>query len=79
LPEPTTTEKLSLEELIAKRNLLFLRLVKNPGEIHLSIEIKEFDDQIAASTERRSEEKRRAQRRKANDAALPDKNSGRRR
>jgi hypothetical protein len=64
------TEKLSLEELTKKRNLLFLRLVKNPCDIHLAVEIKVFDDQIAASTERMSEEKKKAQQRKAKDTAL---------
>jgi hypothetical protein len=35
------------EQLRAKRNLLFERFSKDPSEIHLAIEIKFLDDQVA--------------------------------
>jgi hypothetical protein len=40
-------EQTTREELKAKRNLLFERFSKNPSEIHLAIEIKSMDDQVA--------------------------------
>jgi hypothetical protein len=36
-----------LEELRAKREPLFQRFANNPNEVHLAIEIKFIDDQIA--------------------------------
>ncbi|MGB2636560.1 MAG: hypothetical protein WAM58_21700 [Candidatus Acidiferrum sp.] len=44
-----TNEQAKLEELRAKRNLLFERFAKHPSNIHLAIEIKSIDDQIAES------------------------------
>ncbi len=44
-----TNEQAKLEELRAKRNLLFERFAKHPTDIHLAIEIKSIDDQIAES------------------------------
>jgi hypothetical protein len=46
------TEKRTREKLIAKRNLLFQWFLYNPKEIHLAIEIKALDDQIAEITQR---------------------------
>jgi hypothetical protein len=45
----TTTDdkKKEVEELKAKRNLIFARLQKNPEDTHLALEIKLIDDQIA--------------------------------
>ena len=55
------TERRSREELIAKRNLLFLRFLNNPKETELAIEIKVLDDRIAESTQRMVEEERNAE------------------
>jgi hypothetical protein len=53
------TEKQNREDLIAKRNLLFQRLLNSPKSIHLAIEIKALDDQIAEYTQRmRADEKK---------------------
>lgn len=68
------TEKQNREELIAKRNLLFQRLLNSPKSTHLAIEIKALDDQIAECTQRmRTDEKKTEQREKKN--ARLDKNS----
>jgi len=40
------------EELKARRNPLFTQYVENPNDIHLAVEIKNIDDQIAECTER---------------------------
>jgi hypothetical protein len=42
----TMSEK-KLQELKAEREPLYAQLVKNPNEIHLALEIKTIDDQIA--------------------------------
>jgi len=39
------------EELKTKRDPLFKRYLKNPGDTRLALEIKEIDDQIAECTE----------------------------
>ena len=39
------------EELIVRRKLLFEEFEKNPQRLHLSLEIKIIDDQIAESTQ----------------------------
>jgi hypothetical protein len=39
------------KELTAKRNLLFAQYLKNPTDIHLALEIKRIDDQVAKSIE----------------------------
>jgi hypothetical protein len=39
-----------IQELRAKREPLFERFVNNPSEIHLAVEIKVIDDQIAECT-----------------------------
>jgi hypothetical protein len=62
------TEKQNREELIAKRNLVFARFLENPMEIHLAIEVKAFDDQIAESTQRMQAEERKVQRKVKNNA-----------
>ena len=68
------TEKQNRKDLIAKRNLLFQRLLRNPQDTHLAIEIKTLDDQIAECTQRmRADEKKAEQREKKN--TLSDKNS----
>jgi hypothetical protein len=41
-----------LEELKARRNLLFKQFVEHPSDIRMSLEIKKIDDQIAEFTER---------------------------
>ena len=46
LPKGTMPEK-KLQELKAEREPLFQRFSNNPNEIHLAIEIKLIDDQIA--------------------------------
>ncbi len=45
--------KTGLEELKARRNLLFKQFIENPGDVRMSLEIRKIDDQIAAFTERR--------------------------
>jgi hypothetical protein len=40
-------EKKSIEELMAKRNVLFARLSKNPLDTLPALEIRAIDDQIA--------------------------------
>ena len=40
-----------LEELIARRKSLFEEFEKNPQRLHLSLEIKIIDDQIAECNE----------------------------
>ncbi len=47
--ETQTNEQTKLEELRARRNLLFERFAKNPSDIRMAIEIKSIDDQIAES------------------------------
>jgi hypothetical protein len=68
------TEKHNREELIAKRNLIFQRLVNNPLEIQLAIEVKGLDDKIAESTERMRVEERKAEQRQEMNAR-PHKSS----
>ena len=47
MSEKEIDEKEKRDELKAKRNLLFERLLKNPLNIGLAVEIKRIDDQIA--------------------------------
>jgi hypothetical protein len=49
MSETGMNERTRREELKAKRNLLFERFSKNPSELHLAIEIKSMDDQVAES------------------------------
>jgi hypothetical protein len=44
--------KIELEELKARRNLLFKQFVENPSEVRISLEIRKIDDEIAELTER---------------------------
>jgi hypothetical protein len=44
--------RIELEELRARRNLLFNQFVEHPSDIRMSLEIKKIDDQIAEFTER---------------------------
>ena len=60
MPEKT------LEELRAEREPLFQRFANNPNEVHLAIEIKSIDDQIAECNHR-------IQLKKKADLALPGK------
>jgi hypothetical protein len=46
-----------LEEMIARRRLLFEEFEKNPQRLHLSLEIKIIDDQIAESNQQTRLEK----------------------
>ncbi|MGB7844127.1 MAG: hypothetical protein WBL63_00805 [Candidatus Acidiferrum sp.] len=62
------TEKQNREELIAKRNLVFARFLESPREIHLAIEVKAFDDQIAESTQRMRVEERKVEQKEKNNA-----------
>ena len=45
------------EELKAKRNLLFKRVLRNPLDTSLALKIKIIDDQIAASDEQMERER----------------------
>jgi hypothetical protein len=44
--------RIELEQLKARRNLLFKQFVEHPSDIRISLEIKKIDDQIAEFTER---------------------------
>jgi hypothetical protein len=39
--------KIELEELKARRKLLFKQFVEHPNDVRVSLEIKKIDDQIA--------------------------------
>ena len=47
----TANVKEKLKALTAQRNLLFERFLKNPTDIHLALEIKLIDDQVAECRE----------------------------
>lgn len=42
------------DELKAKRNRLFEKYLKNPGETTLALEIKQMDDELAEYSEQRA-------------------------
>lgn len=50
MPETVTDEKKKREDLRVKRDLLFARYLKRPMDTHLSLEIKNIDDQLAEPT-----------------------------
>lgn len=50
-------QKIELEQLKARRNLLFKQFVEHPSDVRASLEIKRIDDQIAELTERREQGK----------------------
>jgi hypothetical protein len=50
LLELAADEKQTQEKLKAKRQQLFERFSKNPRDIHLAVEIKLLDDQLAELT-----------------------------
>jgi len=58
LREPAIDEKKRRETLKVKRDRLFEKFLKDPGDIKLAIEIKEIDDQVAASAARGSTKRR---------------------
>jgi hypothetical protein len=68
MSERAVTEKKKREDLIAKSNQLFWRFLNNPKDTHLAIEIKAFDDQIAASTQRLIADEKKAEQREKKDA-----------
>jgi hypothetical protein len=51
MSEGSVDRRIELEELRARRNLLFKQFVENPSDIRMSLEIKKIDDQIAEFTE----------------------------
>jgi hypothetical protein len=53
----TGDRKIELEELKARRNLLFKQFVEHPSDVRTSLEIKRIDDQIAALIESREPRK----------------------
>jgi hypothetical protein len=53
----SSDRKIELEELKARRNLLFRQFVENPSDVRLSLEIKKIDDQIAEFTQRKEPRK----------------------
>jgi hypothetical protein len=53
MSEGSVDRRIELEELRARRNLLFKQFVEEPSDIGRSLEIKKIDDQIAELTERR--------------------------
>jgi len=44
--------KIGLEELKARRKLLFKQFVEHPSDVRVTLEIKKIDDQIAELTDR---------------------------
>jgi hypothetical protein len=50
VPESAIDDKSKREKLKAKRNLLFERYLKNPGDTQRALEIKIIDDQVAEFT-----------------------------
>jgi hypothetical protein len=54
LPTPVD-ETSEHQEMKAKRNLLFKQFVAHPSDIHISVQIKKIDDQIAELNERARE------------------------
>ena len=44
--------KIELEELKARRKLLFKQFVEHPSDVRVSLEIKKIDDQIAEFNDR---------------------------
>jgi hypothetical protein len=53
---PTSVDETSeCEEMKARRNLLFKQFVAHPSDIHMSVDIKKIDDQIAELNERMRE------------------------
>ncbi len=57
----TDDKKKEVEELKAKRNLIFARLQKNPEDKHLALEIKLIDDQIADAVRQMDQSRSRRQ------------------
>jgi hypothetical protein len=52
MPATSGDRKIELEELKARRKLLFKQFVKHPSEVRMSLEIRKIDDQIAELTQR---------------------------
>jgi hypothetical protein len=52
MSEGFVDRRIELEELKARRNVLFKQFVEHPSDIRMSLEIKKLDDQIAEFTER---------------------------
>jgi len=46
------------DDLKSKRNSLFEKYSKHPGEFHLALEIKKIDDEIAECTQHVEQERR---------------------
>jgi hypothetical protein len=53
VPDNEITEKVKRDKLKAKRDGLYKEFLKNPQDIHLAIEIKSIDDQVAESVQRK--------------------------
>jgi hypothetical protein len=53
----SSDRKNELKELKARRKLLFELFAEHPSDVHVSLEIKRIDDQIAELTERREPRK----------------------
>ena len=48
--------KAKRDDLSTKRNLLFKKYLQNPHDLHLALEIKTIDDEIAQYTDRMRQE-----------------------
>jgi len=70
------SEKWQRDKLIAQRNVLFHRFLSNPIDVHLAVEIKAIDDQIAEITERNRTEDRKAELRERSRIPLDESCSG---
>jgi hypothetical protein len=57
MPADSGDRKIELEELKARRKLLFNQFVEHPSDVRVSLEIKKIDDQIAEFTERKEPRK----------------------
>jgi hypothetical protein len=51
MSESPVNRMIELEELKARRNLLFKQFLEHPSDIRMSLEIKKIDDQIAEFAE----------------------------
>ncbi|HXN51629.1 MAG TPA: hypothetical protein VN943_06805 [Candidatus Acidoferrum sp.] len=52
----TDVWKKKRDDLTSKRNALFKKYSKNPHDLHLALEIKTIDDEIAEYTEKMTKE-----------------------
>lgn len=57
MPADSGDRKIKLEELKSRRKLLFKQFVEHPDDLHVSLEIKKIDDQVAEFNDQDEPEK----------------------